>query len=210
MTAETGLIAVFRGTAESWWRNWLHLTVFNLVWVLSWVFIILGPPMTLTAYAYLRRLDQGDEMTVREILATVRTHLLQGWLWLLPSLGIVPLTGLSAGFYGSLDAPWAPAILALIVFVTGVWLLLQFYVLPYLFVQDRRSLRLAYKNAALTLLASPLYSLGIALVCSLLLTVSLRFVALIFLCSPVLVAILGTHAVNDRLRRFQVYERSQS
>jgi uncharacterized membrane protein YesL len=200
-------LTVVRLALRDWWRDWLSLTVLNLVWMLAWVTVLLGPPATLAVYDYLRRHIEGDAMTPGEVWGSVRAHALKGWLWALLNLALALGVLVNLGFYGGFDALWARGLELLTLMLTGLWLVLQFYALPYLMVQERRSLRLAYRNALFTTLASPLYSLLLTLTAGLLLTVSVRFVALLFLAVPVLVALLGTHAVRERLRHFKVLKR---
>jgi uncharacterized membrane protein YesL len=197
------LSALVDGVVD-WWRNWLHLTVLNLVWTLSWFLIVLGPPVTLAAYAYVHRLVGGDEMTPAEFARAVRATFWQAWAWAVAAL--LPVVALAASlvFYARFPGVWARSAEVGATLLVLAWLVVQCYALPYLFVQERRSLALAYRNAILTLLASPLHALLFALVLTVLLALSLRFMAVTFLVSPVLVAMLGTHAVRERLARFGV------
>lgn len=208
MDADFPFLTVLRLAVRDWWRNWLHLTVLNLVWMLAWVLVVPGPPATLAVYAFMCQLVRGDEMTPGEFLQSVRNNFWKGWLWMLPNLILIPGLFINLRFYGQFDASWARglelATLVLVVF----WFFLQFYALPYLFAQERHSLRLAYRNAALTALASPLYSLLLATAAGLLLLLSVRYMALLFLVTPVLIAMLGTHAVRERLHHFKVHDRS--
>ncbi len=198
--------ALLRDAATEWWRNWLRLTVLNLVWMVSWLLVLTGPPVTLAVYAYLERLAANDEMTPGEFLAEVRRNLLRGWLWSLPVLALVASLLVSLPFYAQFAELWARAAeLAVVVLVLG-WLFVQFFALPYLFVQGSRSLVQAYRNAALTAFASPLYSLVVAVALLVLLVLSVRFMGVTFLFSPVLIALAGTLAVKERLRRFGIAE----
>ncbi len=198
--------ALLRDAATEWWRNWLRLTVLNLVWMVSWLLVLTGPPVTLAVYAYLERLAANDEMTPGEFLAEVRRNLLRGWLWALPVLALVASLLVSLPFYAQFAELWARAAeLAVVVLVLG-WLFVQFFALPYLFVQGSRSLVQAYRNAALTAFASPLYSLVVAVALLVLLVLSVRFMGVTFLFSPVLIALAGTLAVKERLRRFGIAE----
>ena len=90
-----------------------------------------------------------------------------------------------------------------------VWLLVQFYALPYLMEQERRSLFLALRNGLFSLLAFPGYTLilgGLALVVGVL---SLRFVVPAVLGAFGLVALLGTWAVRERLETYRIRERGE-
>jgi uncharacterized membrane protein YesL len=197
-------LQVLRLAFRDWWGNWLHLSVLNVVWVLGWASVAFGPPVTLAAYAYVVRLVRGDEMTVAEFLREVRANFGRGWAWALPHLVLVPVFLVNMRFFEGFDGAWARVLeLATVALLAG-WLLVQLYALPYLFVQERRSLPLAWRNATYTLLASPAYglALGVAVLAVVLVSVQLRVLA--FVVTPVLLALIGTHAVLERLRRFGV------
>lgn len=198
--------AVLRDAATQWWRNWLRLTVLNLVWMCSWLVVVFGPPVTLAVYAYLERLMANDEMTPAEFVDLVRRSFGKGWLWALPVLGLSAALFLALPFYAQFADLWARAAEIAAALLVLSWLFLQFFALPYLFAQERPSLRLAVRNAGLTALASPLYSLIIAFFLLLLFVLSVRFMALTFVCTPVLIALAGTLAVRERLQHFGVLE----
>jgi uncharacterized membrane protein YesL len=211
MDTGSPFLNVMRLAVRDWWHHGLHLTLLNLIWLVAWVSVVLGPPVTLAVYAFMHQLVHDattPELTPGEFLRSVRTHFWKGWLWMLPNLAVIPGLLINLGFYGQFDAPWAVALEVVTVVLVVFWFFLQFYALPYLLVQERRSLRLAYRNAALTTLASPLYSLLFAIVIGLLLLLSARFVVLLFLMTPVLIAMMGTHAVRERLQHFKVHDRS--
>lgn len=199
-------VALLRDSAVEWWRNWLRLTVLNLVWMASWLTVVLGPPVTLAVYAYLERLTDNDEMTPREFAAEVRRNLLKGWLWVLPVLALLASLFVSLPFYAQFPDLWARAAEAAVALLVLGWLFLQFFALPFLFVQDTRSLRQAFRNAALTALASPLYSLIVGVALLVLFVLSVRFMGVTFLFSPVLIGLAGTLAVKERLERFGLVE----
>lgn len=198
--------AVLRDAVVEWWRNWLRLTALNLVWMCSWLAVVFGPPVTIAVYAYLERLFANDEMTPAEFVDTVRRSFGKGWLWALPVFGSAAALFLALPFYAQFADLWARAAeIAAALLVLG-WLFLQFYALPYLHAQERPSLRLALKNAVITALASPLYSLLVACFLVIACVLSARFMALTFFFTPVLIAVAGTLAVRERLTRFGVLE----
>src|SRR5690606_5705347 len=63
LTLHMDALALARNAGLTWWRNWLALTVLNLVWMVSWLTVVLGPPVTLAVYSYIERLVAGDDMT---------------------------------------------------------------------------------------------------------------------------------------------------
>ena len=199
-------LSVVADAAVDWWQHWLPLTLLNLLWVAAWLSVVLGPPVTLAVHAYLGRLLDHDQMTPAEFARTVRDVFWQGWAWAVAALAPVFALAVALVFYARFPGPWARAAELSATLVVLCWLLVQSFALPFLVTQQRRSLRLAYRNAALTLLASPLHAAVFALVVVILAVLSLRFMALTFLVSPVLLAMIATHAVRERLSSFGLLE----
>jgi uncharacterized membrane protein YesL len=197
-------LEVLRLSFRDWWRNWLHLSVLNLVWVLAWASVVLGPPVTLAAHAYVLRLVREDEMPVAEFVREVRANVGRGWAWALPQVALVAVFLVNMRFFEGFDGAWARVLELATVALLALWWLVQLYALPFLFVQERRSLPLAWRNATYTLLASPAHGLALGVAALALVLVSVQLRVLVFLATPVWLALIGTHAVLERLRRFGV------
>ncbi len=88
-----------------------------------------------------------------------------------------------------------------------MWLGVQFYPLPYLMEQEEKSLRLALRNGLFTLLAAPGYTLVVVSGAVVIAALSIGVVAPLFLGGPCLIAVLGTHAVRERIETYQVRDR---
>jgi hypothetical protein len=190
-----------------WWRDWVNMAALNLVWVLCWVTVVLGPPFTFAVYSIANEFVHGRSMDWRELPGMLRRYLLTSWAWMF--LNVLMALGLWANFhfYAQLGTAWSVWLQYLSVLVAIFWLVMQFYTLPYLMEQDRPRLGQAYKNAALTALASPFYTLVVAGLAALVMVVSIRLVVLLFLGGPCFVAVLGAHAVLERLTTYRIRER---
>lgn len=191
---------------RDWWRDWVNMAALNLALLLCWLTIILGPPATFVLYAALHEHVYGRSFELRETPSLLRRYALKSWLWLLYNALVAGGVWLNLQVYTP-NTPWMAALRLLSLGVGALWLALQFYALPYMLEQDRPSLRRAYHNALLTVLASPLYTLVIIGFALCLVLVSVRVVALLFLGVPCLIAMLGVHAVAERLGRYRVRER---
>ena len=188
---------------RDWWRDWVNMAALNLAWLLCWLTLLLGPPATFVLYAVIHDYVQGRSFELRETPALLRRYALKSWLWLLANLLVAGGLWLNLQFYtqGTL---WATALRALSILVGALWLAVQFYALPYLLEQKRLSLRQATRNAFLTVLASPFYTLVLVGFTLVLVLVSVRLVVLLFLGVPPLIAVLGVHAVAERLEHYRI------
>ena len=187
---------------KDWWRDWVNMAALNLAFVLCWVTVVLGPPATFALYDAVHTYVYGRSFELRETPATLRRYFFKSWLWMLANALVVGGIWLNLQFYAG-SARWVAALRVLSLLIGAVWLAVQFYALPYLLEQDRPSLRQAYRNALLTVLASPLYTLLMLGFVLLLVLISARFVVLLFLGVPPLIAVLGVHAVAERLKNYQ-------
>lgn len=197
-------LGVIRRSSVLLWRDWVVLAALNLAWAVAWVTLILGPPATLALYRAAALVARGEVVDFRELAGTLRRDFFKSWLWFFVTVGVSLVIALALRFYSRLDVGWASG-LGLLSFVVGIfWLALGLYVLPYFIEQESQSLRQAFRNALFTLLASPVYTAVLAGAVGLLLLLGSRLPFLFFLGLPCLVALLGTCAVRERLRTFNV------
>ncbi len=187
-----------------WWDDWIAIVVLNLVWALCWVTIILGPPATLALYYATNQVARGMAFDYKELIAIAEKYFLQSWLWALSNLVIVVILIVNVQFYGSGQAFGNVAIQELSIFLVAVWLIVQFYTLPYFIEQSDKRLRVAWQNSLFTLFKSPVYTLVLAVFTALVVAVSGFLIVPAFLGGPCLIAVLGNNAVRDRLEDYGV------
>ena len=197
---------IFRALND-WWADWVHMVVVNLVWALCWLTIVLGPPATLGLYHVTNELARGHSLGLEGLLEGGRHYFWKSWQWALLNLLAAAIVVINVRFYAQFDATWAELLRALLWFVGLTWLIVQFYALPYLMEQETKSLRMALRNGLFTALAAPGYTMVVAGVGALIAALSIGTVVMIFLGGPCLVAVLGNHAVRERLETYRVRER---
>jgi len=192
--------SVLRAALRDTWDDLWSTAVCNLLWLLLSLSFFLGPPATAALFFYANRLAHGESTGVGEFLRAVRRYFGVGWRWGLVNgvmlfllVGDVILTGRlsqSAGM-GLVQGLFLAGLL--------VWLLLQLYTLPFLFEQETPSVKLALRNGAAMLGNNILFSvaLGVLLGCILLLGTVAFMLSLA--AGGVFVALVGNHAVLNRL-----------
>ncbi len=190
-----------------WWNAWVGLTALGLLWLICAATLLLAPPATFVLYKAADVTARGRSFTAKELLGWLKSYFWKSWQWAFLNLCAFFSLWLNLQYYGRLESAWAPSFLVLTGFVGAFWSMVQFYALPYLVAQDEPKLRHAFRNALLTLLASPVYSALLVGVASILLYASIRLPVLLFLGVPSFVAVLGVHAVKERLKTFGKAER---
>ena len=92
----------------------------------------------------------------------------------------------------------------------ALWLVVNWYALALLFQQKALSMRLALRNGAVLLLQHPLFTFVLTAVTALLLWLGVILVLVNLLFGPMLVALIGTHAVLDRLALMRATQQAGS
>ncbi len=193
-------------TLTDWWDAWLSLAVINFAWVICCLTIILAPPATLSLFAVSNQLVHGQSVGLGDFVAGVRQNFRRGWLWALPNILIAFLGWNGLLFYqqlGDLGSILQVVMLAVLI----MWLIVQFYALPYWIEQHDKRFGLALRNGLFTAFASPFYTVTLILFAALIIVISVVSVALILAGGACVVALLGTRAVFERLDTFGVRQR---
>jgi hypothetical protein len=81
----------------------------------------------------------------------------------------------------------------------ALWIVVNWYALAFLYQQREPSVRQALRNGAVLLFQNPLFTLVLAVITAVLIGLSLVLIIVNLLFGPMLVALISTHAVLNRL-----------
>ena len=193
---------VIQASLAAWWYSWLTLMLLNTLLVLCWISIILGPPATFGFYYAIHALETSHSTNWREFVEGVKIYFFKAWLWALLNIAVVLLLTISIEFYSQFEQ--TVVLFVPLLFIGILWFCVQFYALPYFMAQEQKQLYIALRNGLFTLLASPLYSLMLFLFIAFILWLSMLLPILFVIGSPALIAVLGVHAVRERVKTFQI------
>ena len=183
----------------TWWDDWIQLVIVNLVWALLCLTVVLAPPATFGLVAVTHSLRQGQSRGLSGLLDGMRRYFWSSWRWALLNLVVLGMLWVSYVFYSQIAAAWGAALTGLTIGMAIIWLIVQFYTLPFFVEQDQQSLRLALRNGLFVALAAPGYTVVVVGFGAVLALASALLVGPLFLGGPCLLAILGHCAVNERL-----------
>jgi uncharacterized membrane protein YesL len=203
-------LRVIAQAASDWWDDLVNLVVINLIWVVCWLTVVLGPPATLGIYHVANRLVRGESLGPQGLLEGAKRYFLQSWLWMLFNLVVAAIVLVNWGFYASFDAGWADLMRAFFLLLGLFWLAIQFYALPYLVEQERKNVGIALRNGLFNALAAPGYTLVVFAFAVLVVGLSVGLVFPLFLGGPCLIAVVGNRAVIERLATYGVREREMA
>jgi hypothetical protein len=178
------------------WEEWILLILFNLLWLLAWLTILLGPPATFAVYHVAHRTVEGRKILFGDLLAGIRRYFVLSWLWMLANLFVVLVLFYAYLFYA--EGTHLLAQIAQMIMLVGllVWVALQFYTVPSLMAQEEKSLRLAWYMSWLMIWKEPGYTLVLLLTTTSLMALILLTQGLAFVLGGAsLLALIGAQAI---------------
>jgi uncharacterized membrane protein YesL len=188
-------------TLRDAWDALVQLALLNLVWFALSLTVVLMPPATVAMFQATNELARGRSPSLAEYLTAVPRYFLPSWGWALLNVAVGIALGVNLAFYSSPE-PLHLALRGLFMLATLLWVVSQLLVWPYRFEQADPSLRLALRNALLTTLAAPVFSIIIGAVVALVLVLSVIVLAPLPFFTTAFLCLLGNHAVLDRLVAF--------
>ena len=202
-------IAVIWQAIKTWYDDWFNLFVLNFFATISWMTIIFGPPLLFALYEIGYELAHGRSQGVIELFRAAKKHFWISWLWMIINVLVITVIAVNIIFYWQMREWWSIILVSVFLFLGLFWAMMQFYVIPFYLEQSERSLKLAHKNAALTFLASPGYSLVMFLYAAVIFLLSFSIILPLILGGPSLIVVTGSYAVRERLQAFGARERSE-
>jgi len=186
-------------TFSLWWGDWVNQVMVSLVSVICSVTIVLAPAALLGIFQEADDLVKGTRTGIAGWWKGFKSNFARSLLWGFVTLIVFALLGANIWFYYQLDTTWSPLLVGLFSILTLAWYQVQFYSLGYLFNQNEKNLRLAWKNSILTVLGAPFFNLVIGLFVLLMSIFSFGLILPLMIGTPALLSLLSLLAVRDRL-----------
>lgn len=187
-----------------WWDNWLMMVLLNWILALSWLTIILGPPITFGVYYFGALSLRETQPGIREFYEGIKIYFGKSWLWMGANILIMLILYANYIYYSQLDSFASGVMVYISVSLVIFWIMVQIYALPYMMLQDKKSLILAWRNALFTILAFPFYSLLIFVVCILISVISFGFLFPMLGGMLLIVVMICVSAVHERVERLKI------
>jgi uncharacterized membrane protein YesL len=203
---------VVRAALRDTWRDLLTTAVVNLLWLVFTLLIVTAPPAALALFSMGNRLAHGEQTDPRDFLQALGRYFGIGWRWGLLQVVMIFLLVGDLILTGQLGGDSVGGRLAQGLYLAGlsIWLLLQLYTLAFLFEQETPSVRLALRNGVSMLGRNIHFSVALGV----LLLVALLAGTAIFLLSlaagGVFVALVGNHAVLNRLAAHRAVQEQET
>lgn len=196
-------IQVLFSSWSYWWDDLTGLLFVSIIWALCWLTVILGPPATFGLFQVAYDLVGGESTGLSGLYKGAKHYFLKSWLWMGLNILVFFVLLNAINYYTQANQFIASIIAGFLTCMLVTWVTIQFYTIPFIQRQEDESFRLALRNSLFTTLASPIYTLVLALIAGGLLAISILTIVPIFLGAPVFVVILQTNALKERITTFQ-------
>jgi len=200
---------VFRKTLSDLWDEMFLLAMVNVLWVALNLLLITGPPATAGLFVLTHRLARGEAVGLRDFFEGLRRYFWRSWLWaIVAGAGFFILGGDTVLVGGLSSTDYTVLIQGFFLMLLFLWAFVLLCAFPLILEQERPSLRLALRNALVMFATNPGFSatlFGLALLVALL---SSLLVAPWGIITVAFLALLGNHAVLDRLAAWREREAS--
>ncbi len=194
------IIQIIFGALQDAWADIWTVLVCNLLWTVSVLLIIPGPPATLALFTYSNLLAHGEMADFGDYWRAFRSQWGPAWRWGLVNLVVIVLLAGDFILTGQLSqSAFARFAQGFYVTALGAWLIVQLYALPFLIEQAGPSVRQALRNGAVMLGRNPVFSIFLSILLLVLLVAGIALFMLTLACGGVVVAAAGNRAVINRL-----------
>lgn len=184
-----------------WWKDWANQVLVALVAILLSLTIMLYPLAIFGIYEQALDLTHGIRTGIIGFWKGFKGYWRKSLPWGLLNLLVIAILGFNVWFYRNVDHPIALILMVLMVLLVLTWVIWQFYSVSCFFLQEEKSLKVAWKNGWAIILLQPGYAIVIAVVMLMLLGLSLITFIPLFLGSVPLIAILGLRAVQATIKQ---------
>lgn len=195
---QVAFLAAWKGL-RIFWDELPTFVVCNLLWFVLSIPLITAPAATSALYYVADLAARHKRVAIADFFAGFKQYLAKGTLLGLLNVAVGVLLAVNILFYANLASTWADILLAIWIAATLYWVLLQVYLFPMFVVQIDPRISTTIKNAALLVLAGPLFCLTTAAILLTAAVLSLILLIPLLFFGISLIAVLSCVALNDRL-----------
>jgi len=198
---------VFRKTLSDLWDELYLLVVVNVLWIALNVLLVTGPPATAGLFVLTHRLARGEAVGLRDFFEGFRRYFWRSWLWAtVAGAGFFILGGDVVLMGGLSSADYVVVIQGFFLIMLFLWAFVLLYAFPLILEQEQPSLRLALRNALVMFASNPGFSITLFALALLVALLSTLFVAPWGIITVAFLALLGNHAILNRLAAWRARE----
>lgn len=193
---------VFWETIRDWYNGMVGLAMMNFIWLVATLTVVLMPPVTAGLYVMTNSIGHGTGGRLEDMIAGAWEYAWLSYQWALVNVVAAIMFAVGFWFYGATETALGAVIQAIFTILIGLWLMVQFYVWPFLIEQEDKRLTIGLKNALFLTLANPIYTLLLISIVAVALAISVATVLPIAVFAATFISLLGNRAVIERLRTY--------
>lgn len=196
---KTVLRIIGRSFQDLWDDLWTVLAG-NFFWLIANVLIIPGPPATLAVVYYSNRIAHSEQADFADLWSAFRKYWGPAWRWGALNLVVAAFLAANISLTGDMELGiWKPFVQGLYVALLAIWLVVQFFALPFLFEQKQMSIRQALRNSVVLIGKNMGFSLALLIFLVLILAVGTLAFLMSAMFGAVFMACASNRAVLNRL-----------
>lgn len=187
---------IIKNSASDIWDEMLYLIIFNIIWVLSLLLVIPWPLITFGLFFTVYDISEAKGIGFGTFWEHARRTWRQAYLWGIINLVVFLIGWINLSFYARLEAEWAGLAQMIILALMLFWLILQLVALAFYPRLQQPRLKLALRNAGITLARYPLAALTLVVVIGVVLAIASLFPAIFFLGAFAVIAVAANRLVT--------------
>jgi uncharacterized membrane protein YesL len=188
--------AIIKNSASDIWDEMLYLIIFNIIWVISLLLVIPWPLATFGLFFTVCDISEAKGIGFGTFWEHARRLWRQAYLWGGINLGVFLIAWINLNFYARLDAEWAGLAQMFVLALMLFWLILQLIALAFYPRLEQPRLKLALRNAGVTMGRYPLVTLALVIVVGVVLVIASFFRAIFFLGAFAVIAVAANRLVT--------------
>ncbi|MGI6260073.1 MAG: hypothetical protein ACOYKC_09490 [Anaerolineaceae bacterium] len=182
-----------------WWQDWVNQVVVSLAAILLSLTIVLAPAALFGIYKECKDLTHKTRTGLIGFWQGFKSYFRQNLTWGLVNLVVLVILVTNIWFYYKSQFALAPILAFLMIGLGAFWIVWQCFSLACFYLQEEKTLKLAWKNGLAIMLLHPGYALIIGLTILAILVLSFSLYIPLFVGSLPLVALLSLRAVQATL-----------
>ncbi len=201
-------LKTFGRSAVDWYDSWLDMTIIGIIWLAAQATVILGPAATFGVYYIVNHMvHNGESLGVKGVWEGAKKYFLKSLAWGAISWVVGVIVVVNFSFYNSIETNIGIFARILVIGLALVWLMAQFYTVPFFMAQEKENVLLALRNGFYMSMASLPYTVGLMIFVVLVIAFSSALVIPAFLGFTMLIPVLATRALYDRLEVYGLREK---
>lgn len=192
-----------------WWQDWVNQVVVSLAAILLSLTVVLAPAAMFGIYQECKDLTHQTRTGLLGFWQGFKSYFRQNLTWGLVNLVIILVLVTNTWFYYKSQFSFAPILTFLMIGLGAFWIIWQSFTLACFYLQEEKTLKLAWKNGLAIILGQPGYALIIGLTMLAILVLSFSVFIPLFLGSLPLLALLAFRAVQATLPTAESHAETQ-